>query len=322
MAADAAFCHDKIPASSSTNSAGSGTGMTNKQGESGTRLLERNTFLTVLDADDQEIIKTSLRRSHSDSSVSSCRGSSRDVRLTTVQGANGTSGGGPSSPIALPLRAGSDVNGSSSCASSGTSDATSNERPEILGSSGPCGVMISLARQLPASSSSAAGDSAASGGASVVPSEEPVKQSDEICRLHAEGRCTPCKFFFCARGCGSGGDCHFCHMKHVTSRVRPSRATRQRFKRIAEGVDGFSVEAAQIAQVHPYMAGILNAKSRSQKSSQASGPESEASDLQEASVRSEVSAPRSEVCVGVEDAHPTSDRAGVASASCYRPLGN
>lgn len=40
---------------------------------------------------------------------------------------------------------------------------------------------------------------------------------------HAEGRCTPCKFFVDRMGCRSGYDCRFCHEVHQKSKAKKKR---------------------------------------------------------------------------------------------------
>eukprot|EP00931_Biecheleriopsis_adriatica_P069484 TRINITY_DN4331_c0_g2_i5.p1 TRINITY_DN4331_c0_g2~~TRINITY_DN4331_c0_g2_i5.p1 ORF type:complete len:270 (+),score=60.61 TRINITY_DN4331_c0_g2_i5:41-811(+) len=53
--------------------------------------------------------------------------------------------------------------------------------------------------------------------------------------LHAQSKCTPCKFYKSASGCAKGQDCKFCHLPHQKRvRARPNKAIRDQCKRIKD----------------------------------------------------------------------------------------
>jgi len=81
---------------------------------------------------------------------------------------------------------------------------------------------------------------------------------------HATGNCRPCKYIDTPMGCCFGNDCRFCHLSHKKSRVRPSKSTRKKCKKLVASLDTASSETVEaitgMAAQKPYLMNILRAK--------------------------------------------------------------
>eukprot|EP00441_Pelagodinium_beii_P034009 CAMPEP_0197643230 /NCGR_PEP_ID=MMETSP1338-20131121/16627_1 /TAXON_ID=43686 ORGANISM="Pelagodinium beii, Strain RCC1491" /NCGR_SAMPLE_ID=MMETSP1338 /ASSEMBLY_ACC=CAM_ASM_000754 /LENGTH=153 /DNA_ID=CAMNT_0043216461 /DNA_START=86 /DNA_END=547 /DNA_ORIENTATION=- len=89
---------------------------------------------------------------------------------------------------------------------------------------------------------------------------------------HADGTCTPCKFFRSTTGCQKGSECNFCHFRHERKpRSRPGKSDRVKYKRLQSMLanDAFEDErhrlaAEAIASRNPYMRKLMQYHQASQ----------------------------------------------------------
>jgi len=108
------------------------------------------------------------------------------------------------------------------------------------------------------------GDRADDDGRDQAPTDEGGDLTLSMKLKHAEGTCTPCKYFNASMGCAYGDECNYCHASHRRPRVRPSKATRRKCKKLVDSIESASDEAMttliSMAAVKPYLKNILHSR--------------------------------------------------------------